>query len=102
MSKSKIQRCTAPHCRTLTSTTLCDAHQAADDALLDEIDAEIADSRRRAQEAELQAQERDSAAAAARLHRDALRASLADLQRACGRVDRSGEQPIFSGGHHGI
>ena len=92
MTKTKILRCTAPGCRTLTRAGTCDKHRAPEPAP--------------SPWAAITAAEWDAAAVKAttmfyemreaRMQREARRADLADLQDGAGKMFRRLEVPTFS------
>jgi hypothetical protein len=92
MTHRKVRRCEAPHCRTLTTGTLCDRHRAeraaeqtaAPAATLDDATwtAMLAEAWRRVRAAREQREERHEA--------------LDRLRLAARRADRAGQQPRFS------
>lgn len=96
MTKSKIRRCDAPGCRTLTAAGLCEQHREAEQAPLQAtIDA---DAKHRARIVELEAGLAKAREWEKRVeHIDRMRADLDGLRLAAQQTDRRAEVPTFSG-----
>jgi len=119
MSKSKILRCEAPGCRTLTRGGRCDLHRGPGQAIKPSPQTTAADRTEgvnhvvnppietsRARLAGIQAGLEAALAWERRVdHLDLLRANLRSLRECGERIERSTEQPVFSeseGANYGI
>lgn len=91
---SKILRCSAPGCRTLTANGLCDhcrAEQAAKESPWDKIPSEVWEAGR------IKAEAMYAEMSQERAQLDARREDLAALKDGAAKMARRAERPTFSG-----